>query len=101
MFEYIINVYCDYVIMYHKKIKNMINPLSMKESILNLSRSDAFEFITTNMNDYNKSKITLYPTRKERYLLYKKLKGKDSPLLLYSHGNEKYNTQKMMIIKIK
>ena len=97
MFLYFINAYCDYVIVFHRFIKQIINPKSIEEHILSLTRSNAFEFI----KKCKKSKITLYPTRKERYLLYKLLKGKDSIVRLYSYGKEKNDTRKTLIIKKK
>ena len=95
MFILIINKYCDYMIFIHKFIKKHINPNSIEEYIIGLSRPDALEFI----KDYKQSKIKLYPTRKERYLLYKQLKGKDSPVTVYSYGKEKHDTRKKFIIK--
>jgi len=75
----------------------LINPETLIEYILNLSRSDAINFI----EECKVSRIKLYPTRKERYLLYKKLKGKESPFTLYSYGKENRNTRKFLIIKHK
>ena len=98
MFIWMINVYCDYMIKSHQFIKRFINLEPPLESyILSLTKTDAFEFI----QQYNKSKIKLYPTRKDRYFLYKKLKGKDSPVTLYSYGQENDNTQKCLIIEKK
>jgi mevalonate pyrophosphate decarboxylase len=45
--------------------------------------------------------MKLFCTRRERYLIYKHLKGKDCPLKIYSYGKENTKTQKKMIIKCK
>ena len=90
----IINAYCNYIIFVHEFIKQCINQESLEEYILSLTRYDALQFIES----CYKSKIKLYPTRKERYLLYKQLKGRNSPVELYSYGKEKSDTRKYLII---
>ena len=94
MFIYIISSFCDYMIFIHKFIKNFLNPESIEDYILNVTMDNVIE----TSKDFN---IKLYPTRQERYLLYKKLKGKNSPIILYSYGEESKNTRKKLIIKKK
>ena len=96
MFVRVISSYCDYMIYIHKFVKNHINPQSIESYLLSVSRPDALKYIT----NYNQPEIKLYPTRKERYLLYKQLKGKDSPVTLFSCGSEQSDTKKELIIKL-
>ena len=97
MFVGIINAYCDYIIQIHKNLKTIVNPKSIEDHILSLTQSEVLQFI----EDCDKTKLKLYPTRKERYILYKKLNGKDSPIKLFSYGKEKSCTRKFLIIKKK
>jgi len=97
MFVSIINTYCNFIIYIHQTIKCFINPESLENYILTLTRTDALQYI----QNHNKSKIKLNPTRRERYLLYKLLKGKNNPVTLYSYGKEKSDTRKTLIIKKK
>ena len=96
-FIYIISQYCDIIISSHQYIKKLINVELLETYIISLSRKNALDFI----REIKQNQITLYPTRKERYLLYKQLKGKDSPVVVYSFGKEKSNTRKCLIIKKK
>ena len=97
MIGFLITTYCDYMIASHKYIKSLIEPETLEHYILSLKRADAFIFL----NDCNRQKIKVYPTRIERYQLYKLLKGKNSSYILYSYGKEKCDTRKYLIIKKK
>ena len=94
MFIQIMNAYCDYAILFHECIKKYISSDSFQKHILSLPKDDAFQYI----EQQKQTKFKLYPSRNERYLLYKKLKGKDSPVTLYSYGKENIHTNKFLVI---
>jgi len=96
-FTYIMNKYCDYVIKIHQYIKKQISEENLQDFLLSLSRHDAFNYLI----NLESPKTQMYCTRHERYLLYKHLKGKTSPFVLYSYGKEKCDTRKNIIIKRK
>ena len=63
-----------------------------------------FEYlINTDINNTQLFKIPLKIkcTRKQRYMLYKKFKGKRSHFIIYSYGNEDTYTYKTICLKSK
>ena len=99
MFNAIIISYCDTMIQIHQYIKSIVTEkkLNIKDMILNMERNQAIEHALKQ----NKKYINIICTRRERYLFYKKFKGKDSPFMIFSCGYEDENTNKKLIIKRK
>ena len=93
----IINYYCDFMIYYHTKIKNVLIHTNVEEYILN---NDEYE-IEKYINSIKSKHIELYCTRNVRHNLYKHLKSKKSPFTVYSYGIEDNHTKKKIIIKNK
>ena len=80
MFYSFIEWYCDFGISVLKYIKfNVINT-PIHQTLLSLNRESALSYLA----DINQSSVQLYCTRNQRHQLYKLLKGKHMPYLIYS-----------------
>ena len=97
MISYLIEMYCDFGINVLTYIKNKVSSEPLHAKLLSLNRTHALSYL----DNLNQSSIQLYCTRNQRHKLYKLLKGKNMPYLIYSYGPENSLTQKKLTIKCK